>query len=159
MKKCRSCQCDLPLDNFPIHDKKKGNRRSQCRSCYNKERKLANKNNPQWQKQSNANYASNHPLRKLVLTAKSRAKRKGLEFSITEEDLEHTTHCPVLGIVLEHNYGKASDNSPSIDRIDNSKGYVPGNVRVISYRANTLKRDATLEEILKIAEYMSNRPI
>ena len=36
---------------------------------------------------------------------------------------------------------------PSLDRIDGAKGYVKGNVRVISHRANMLKNDATIEEL------------
>ena len=49
-------------------------------------------------------------------------------------------------------------NWPSLDRWDSAKGYVPGNVFVISYRANTLKNSATYEEILKVAKYLSRRP-
>lgn len=52
-----------------------------------------------------------------------------------------------LGTPLGSFYKKATSNSYSIDRIDSSKGYVKGNVWVISKRANTLKGDATLEEL------------
>jgi hypothetical protein len=64
--------------------------------------------------------------------------------------------CPVLGLPLNYTVltGRPEDNSPSIDRFDNDLGYVHGNVRVISNRANRLKSDGTKEEHLKIAEYM-----
>ena len=53
------------------------------------------------------------------------------------------------------------DNSPSLDRIDSSKGYTPDNVWVISRRANIIKHDATLEELLLISknlgEYLNKK--
>jgi len=55
---------------------------------------------------------------------------------------------------LETAEGKVSDNSYSLDRIDPSKGYVKGNVEVISHRANTLKSNATIEELEKVIQYM-----
>jgi hypothetical protein len=52
-----------------------------------------------------------------------------------------------LGLKLEQGNGKSTASSPSLDRIDSSKGYVKGNVRVISHRANLLKNNATVEEL------------
>jgi hypothetical protein len=87
-----------------------------------------------------------------LYVAKWKAKQLGLGFDITEEDIEIPKVCPVLGIPLFRNIGKGGPgwNSPSIDRIDPSKGYVKDNVRVISHRANTLKNNASLEELEKI---------
>lgn len=62
----------------------------------------------------------------------------------------HVTHCPLLGIELSYeNYkhGTAPDNYATLDRIDPKKGYVEGNVQILSFRANTLKGDATIEEL------------
>lgn len=87
--------------------------------------------------------------------ARMRAKNKGLEFNITKEDLlPLPTHCPVLGFELKFGTGPRLPNSGSIDRIDNTKGYVKGNIRVISWRANTLKNDASLEELEAIVKYI-----
>lgn len=69
--------------------------------------------------------------------------------------------CPVLGIPLERNKnGKTgSPNSPSIDRIVPEVGYIVENVRVISQRANSLKGNATLEELEALTEYVRrNKP-
>jgi hypothetical protein len=46
------------------------------------------------------------------------------------------------------------DNQPSLDRVIPALGYVPGNVRVISFRANRLKQDATAEEVAAILDYI-----
>lgn len=94
----------------------------------------------------------------LVANAKYRAKKRGIEFTIAAIDLEMPSHCPVLGIPIEHGNGdqsySARDCAPSLDRLDNSKGYVPGNVRVISWRANRLKSDGTIAELEAILKYM-----
>lgn len=84
--------------------------------------------------------------------ARARARQAGIEFSIRPEDLLPLPEvCPLLGIGLDYSTGGKGRRwlaeSPSLDRIDNSKGYVAGNVWVISNRANTLKRDATLSEL------------
>ena len=83
----------------------------------------------------------------LLRAAKQRARIKGLDFNIDITDINLPNKCPLLDIPLNSFYGKATDNSYSIDRIDSSKGYIKGNVWVISKRANTLKGNATLEEL------------
>jgi hypothetical protein len=81
--------------------------------------------------------------------ARDRAKRKGMEFTITPQDVHDAivNKCPVLGIELACSDGKYWDASPSLDRIDSSRGYTPDNIWVISARANRIKSDATLEEL------------
>ena len=90
--------------------------------------------------------------------AKRRAIKDGREFDITLEDLlPLPTVCPVLGTVLNYTGTQAKgfvDNSPSIDRIDSSKGYIKGNVQIISWRANRVKADATVEELEAVIKYM-----
>lgn len=83
---------------------------------------------------------------------KKRAKLKGIKFDLKIEDIpEIPTQCPILGIKIEENtVGMPLDSSPSLDRIDNKKGYFKDNVRIISNRANRIKSDATLEELRMI---------
>ena len=89
--------------------------------------------------------------------AEYRAKRDGIDFNIQPEHVVVPPTCPVLGIPLFVAEKKGyAPNSPSLDRVDNNKGYVVGNVRVISARANALKRDASLGEVLAVYEYMLN---
>jgi hypothetical protein len=52
--------------------------------------------------------------------------------------------------------GRVHDGSPTLDRIDNAKGYVKGNVCVISKKANTMKNNATPEEVWKLSEYVND---
>lgn len=88
---------------------------------------------------------------------KHRAKKNDIPFDLSYEDIEIPTHCPVLGIPLLFVPSKLrvpSDNSPSLDRLDPSKGYVKGNVCVMSYRANMLKNNATAAELERIARWM-----
>ncbi len=86
--------------------------------------------------------------------AKRRAEKYNIEFSIDLDEFEIPERCPIYGLPLEiSNRGYGSPNSPSLDRIDPRRGYVPGNVHVISYRANTHKSDALLQEILLLAEW------
>jgi hypothetical protein len=92
--------------------------------------------------------------RQLLVQARTRAKKLGIEFTLTISEIEIPEKCPVLGIDLYTNKGKAGYNSPSLDRIDSTKGYVPGNVKVISYRANWLKGNANIEEVRSILKYM-----
>lgn len=83
--------------------------------------------------------------------AKNRAKNKGIEFTIKKEDVVIPDRCPLLDIPFTNTYLNPKDNRdyvPSLDRIDNSKGYVPGNVWVISFLANRMKNTATHQELL-----------
>lgn len=98
----------------------------------------------------------------LIRNARERARKRGLPCTITVADLVWPSHCPVLGIELNYRkpgeIGHPGPNSPSLDRWDNTKGYVPGNVFVISFRANSLKNSGTYAEILKVAKYLSRKP-
>lgn len=85
------------------------------------------------------------------------ANSNGIPFTLGFGDLEWPTHCPILGVELDYQLDGRKENSPSIDRIDNTKGYVPGNVAVLSWRANRIKNDGTSEEHEKIAQWMQKK--
>ncbi len=121
-----------------------------------KRRKQRLKNGEKYRKQG-AEWAKANPERKLYTGAKAGAKKRGLEFTIILDDLlPFPKKCPVLGIELRQGIKVNDPNSWSIDRIDNDKGYIPGNVAVISRRANVLKRDATIAELKAIVEWLNN---
>ncbi len=99
------------------------------------------------QDHGNTAWRREHPSVVLYRAAKSRATRAGLAFDITWDDVVIPEVCPYLKkpLVLGTAY------APSLDRIDNTKGYVKGNVEVISRKANTMKNDASNEELLEFA--------
>jgi hypothetical protein len=84
--------------------------------------------------------------------AKRRAEENGIPFNIKLSDVVIPTHCPLLPSLKLCKGNKTTEpTSPSLDRKIPSLGYVKGNVWVISHRANTIKNDATREELMEIA--------
>ncbi len=90
---------------------------------------------------------------RLLVSARAHAQNKGLNIDITLEDINIPEKCPVLGIPLFFTKGKRTRNTPTIDRINNAKGYVRGNIVVVSWRANDLKKDATVQELRRLAKF------
>jgi hypothetical protein len=90
-------------------------------------------------------------------SAKKRARDKGLDFDITPDDIVIPEFCPYLGIPISHEVGGKSrrPESPSLDRIDSTRGYVKGNILICSWRANFLKSDATLTELITLTKQWS----
>lgn len=98
-------------------------------------------------------YRDANPEKYLFSAAKERAKKYKREFNLEQSDIVIPDLCPVLGIELVKNRRGLKDNSPSVDRINNDLGYVKGNIAVVSMKANRLKSDATVDELLKVAEF------
>ena len=96
-------------------------------------------------------WIQNHPEAMLIHRSRNNAKRNGLEHTITVEDISIPVYCSVLGLLLKVTGSR--DQRPTIDRIDNTKGYVPENIAVISWKANRLKSNATTEELQKLAQW------
>jgi hypothetical protein len=90
---------------------------------------------------------------RMISGARTRAQRNGLPFSLLPDDFEIPNECPVLGIPLFPSKGTMGANSPTLDKIIPTLGYVPGNVVVVSARANRLKSDATIEELRCLVEF------
>lgn len=87
-------------------------------------------------------------------SAKRRARANGLDFSIVVEDITIPEVCPVLGIPLYPGHHRSKYNSPSLDRIDNTKGYIRDNIAVISMKANLHKADLSKAEIKALHDYV-----
>lgn len=96
---------------------------------------------------------SKNPRHKLWIKARQRATKKGIPFNITWEDIpEIPIKCSILNIELSKGTRGKCSNSPSLDKINPIKGYVKGNIRIISHRANQLKSDGTPEELMLVAK-------
>lgn len=129
-KKCPNCAMLLKLDQFHTCNTQMGYR-SWCRSCC----KLAHRENP---------------IKKLWTGAKARARRYGLEYDdMPPADLVVPQYCPIMRHVL---IVGDTDWGPSVDRIDPSRGYVNGNVCIISLLANRMKSNGTPEQMILIGE-------
>jgi len=103
--------------------------------------------------QAKAMYRTDY-VRVILRRAQVRAKQQGREFNIDRSDIHIPTHCPILGLKLERSHnGRGTAQSPSRDRIDSTKGYVKGNVWIISRKANSMKHDATPDELVRFAHW------
>jgi predicted nucleic acid-binding Zn-ribbon protein len=106
----------------------------------------------------NSNRVKSQPLeKKMWRRAKQRASERNLDFNIELIDIVIPTHCPILGIELKEHKGRSGGekNSPALDRLDNSKGYIKGNVVVISHLANMMKSSANNSELLTFAKWIT----
>jgi len=144
-KICEECNQSLNLNKFSLIEKWNPNSDTKniCKKCSIKIRQTE-KLNRDWKVDA---------ARLLYKNIKSRCKRIGKEFSIELEDITIPEKCPVFGFDLKREDRQTWMCAPSVDRIDSSKGYIKGNVTVVSRRANILKRDATLEELEQLFNY------
>jgi hypothetical protein len=99
------------------------------------------------------------PALRLFRFAKSRAAKYGEPFEITVEDIEavwpEDNLCPVYGIPLQQGIKKPTAASPTLDMIDPNGGYVPGNIGVLSSRANALKSNADAATLRRLLAWIT----
>ena len=148
-KHCNQCGITKSLNEFNKNKTKPQGVSSECRECEKKRKAIYRKENPEKPKE----YFRKNVKKDLLNKAKQRSNKRGIPFLLEEKDIpDFPDTCPVLGIPVFRSEGRATDNSPSMDRIVPSKGYVRGNVRIISERANRLKNNATAEEMKLVYE-------
>jgi hypothetical protein len=85
---------------------------------------------------------------------KANAVAIGYEWTVEFGELEWPEKCPILGMEIDYFAETRQENSPSFDQIDPGKGYVSGNVQILSWRANRIKNNGTAEEHRLIADYL-----
>jgi len=173
-KLCPKCNQIKEITEYYKDSSKKDNLRHVCKECDNKRSHQYRQNKTvkekyreiakNWaQKPENKaaskiyslKWRTNHPEQNLWTRSRNRAKTKNIEFAIKIEDIIIPEVCPILGIKLGPT-STSSENAPSLDRIDSSKGYIKENIQVISKRANTLKNNGTIEEFEKILTHLKN---
>lgn len=144
-KVCKECNQSLNLNKFSLVEKWNVNSGTKdiCKKCSTKIRQTE-KLNRDWKIDA---------AKLLYKNIKSRCKKTGREFSIDLEDIIIPEKCPVFGFELKREDKQTWMCAPSVDRIDSSKGYIKGNITVVSRRANILKRDATINELEQLLNY------
>jgi len=163
MKMCTKCLETKENEEFHISKVNKDNLNNWCKICkkeydshYRKSEKVISHYKSEEYKQKKIDYINKNYLERKINNIKSKIKfrNKDIEFSITKEDIEVVEYCPLLNIKLDYmvGTGRKNWNSVSIDRIDNSKGYIPGNVWIISKLANTMKNCASIEDLIIFSE-------
>ena len=140
-----SCSCGCRTKSTRRNEITSG--KTQSCGCIRKERSIEfNKS------RFDPNAISKSVAYKILARAKSRAKKTNLPFNLELDDIAIPDTCPLLGIKIESNNFRNSPNNPSLDKIIPEKGYIKGNVWVISNRANTLKNDASLQALELLVE-------
>lgn len=160
---CYVCKIDKDRSDFPKSPtailgiekickpcKKEARIKSGVPQIINRDRRGRYQSDPEYRQKLIAHSAKQRIIHKEVVMlgqARIRATRKNMEFNITLDDIIIPTLCPILKIPLVRDNTKRFWDSPSLDRVDNSKGYIKGNVRVISFLANHLKGLASVKQL------------
>jgi len=156
LKLCTTCNKNKNLDSFHTHPTAKYGRATICKSCKkNKDHERRLKNLQHYKDVANARekeWCVSKPKDRLLRQARRRSLKKGVKFSITVEDIIIPQACPYLGIPLFRGESKVCANSPSVDEIIPGKGYVKGNVQIVSAKANTMKSNATPAQLLMFSK-------
>lgn len=159
---CKGCAQDLDAELFALDKARSTGRRYKCRACSSAEFK-------RWKQSAGyrvrldkciakrAKMKTDDPKLRWAQTAlaasKMRARKHGLDHTITLGWLVAAANdmCPLLEVPLSYNNTRSHGDSAAVDRIDSTKGYIPGNCWVISMLANRIKTNATVDQIETVA--------
>lgn len=97
-------------------------------------------------------YRSANRQRYLFLSCRKRAQIENIPFNIEINDIIIPEICPILETKIIHEEGSDNLYSPSVDKIIPELGYIKGNIRVISRKANMMKLNANKEELVKFSK-------
>jgi hypothetical protein len=141
---CKSCRKNYRKSEKREHTKKYISERKEHYKHLNDEWR---KNNPDYQKK----WTKKCPESQLLRSARNRAKQKNMECTITQNDIHIPKICPVFKVP----FVKGTEYAPSLDRIDNTKGYTPENIVVVSRKANVMKNNGSVQDLKMLVEYYS----
>jgi len=141
---CKSCRKNYRKSEKREHTKKYISERKEHYKHLNDEWR---KNNPDYQKK----WTKKCPESRLLRSARQRAKQKNMECTITQNDIHIPKLCPVFKVP----FVKGTEYAPSLDRIDNTKGYTPENIVVVSRKANVMKNNGSVQDLKMLVEYYS----
>lgn len=177
-KECCTCRATKPFIAFHRNRVKKDGLAIRCKECHRQKNlesrrrhadRVNENNRHQYHKHKDRHRATQRAyerrFRELAKTdkvkharllfdlARSRARKLGVPFTIKPSDIIVPNSCPVLGITLSIHDKVPSAESATVDRIEPQKGYVPGNIIVVSMKANLIKNNATADEIIRVGMF------
>lgn len=148
---CTTCERSKPKADFYV------GKDNTCKACQQARCSQWYRNNKAYHRERvdlfHAKERSTNPVRGMLRRKRGSCKARGVHFDLSVSDLTAPEFCPVLGVPLDYTSTDCSPNSATLDRIDPSKGYVRGNVAIISFKANRIKSNATPEELEAIAAW------
>jgi hypothetical protein len=163
-KFCSSCKQDKSIFEFTKNNASRDGLQYKCRSCdleYQKSRRIKNKDQMldySRTYQKNKRKVFEYRLQMLLNASRQRSKKKLRENTLTLEDIKNIYPedglCPIFGTKLVFGDAGFREDSPSIDRIDSTKGYTKDNVQIISWKANRIKMNSSVQELELILAYM-----
>lgn len=130
----------------------RGYRLSHLEECSKRNLEWQNRNRDKYKTYQERYEEKGGPEKYMFIHAKARAKKRGIEFGIELADISIPATCPYIETALTTKRGRETSYRASLDRIDNSKGYVKGNIQVISQKANTMKCNASINELIMFAK-------
>jgi hypothetical protein len=158
-KVCYKCKKTLPKSMFSKNKESKDGLQHKCKPCDN-EYQRSRPRDQEYEKQYRLKKSKDfdYRIQGLLNASKQRAKEKNREHDLTKQDLidlfPKDGCCPIFGFKLEWNGGGFRETSPSVDRIDSTKGYTKDNVQIISWKANRIKGYASIEDLEILLSYL-----
>lgn len=139
LKLCKVCLEEKELTLFHKSHNNKYGVNHLCKPCRAKQQ--AEKYKQNW-------------FRFQVTLKRAECKKKNIQFNLNEDYLKliWTNTCPVFKVSFDLS-GKRGSYSPTLDRINPRAGYVKGNVAYISFRANRIKYDASIQELKDLVDW------
>lgn len=163
MKRCSKCRELKDESEFYHHKSTKDGLTPQCKQCMSEYRATKRAHYKEYMamrratdneviKETRRKSARSHPEWRMYVAAKRRATEKGLDFNIEPSDIVIPERCPLLNVPFINGTKGNYEFTPSLDRIDPTKGYIKGNIWVITKKANSMKNSATKEELLTFVD-------
>ncbi len=171
-KRCTKCGVIKLFSEFTLNKNRSDKLTVWCKTCskqsrdeyYSKNKDKIKEKHLEWRAKNKEYIASQRLIKKeedprkiMLYSAKYRANQKGLPFNLELNDIVIPEYCPILNIKLEFFHESQNRTSPSLDRIDSTLGYTKDNVQVISWLANTMKSNASKDELLLFADWVINK--